>query len=378
MGKYDALAYGEQRAGEWMDKHGIPITSRKMVDDVADRARKGGLLGGKNGTIVTVTTSEQAASIVARLTKTTDGKGKATPDEIRSNATRLAGDGMFIILHANAATKGPRDLIKIFKDNKFTFEEPSKDAGSMIDKLMRSVSLSPQVRSQLLDYVGEQYDLLLPIVRSISKMDRAEQEALTWADVSMRLAIGKGTVTPWGSKGQKGLSEYMVEGDLPGAIEHYQRMVAGGSQPIMFVGWLGKTITDRALSVALMRALGMDADKAAAAIVTKGSSWFVSKDVATVSRRCAALTAADFLELSRLTAVDMTMIRKRGRKNRLDDDGKPIKKENGSGYVFDWVDCPVREVLDDEVVGLRMVIRATKTFSGDPSCVRRRKMEAIA
>lgn len=378
MGKYDSLAYGEQRAGEWMDKHGIPITSRKMVDDVADRARKGGLLGGKNGTIVTVTTSEQAASIVARLTKTTDGKGKATPDEIRSNATRLAGDGMFIILHANAATKGPRDLIRIFKDNKFTFEEPSKDASSMIGKLMRSVSLSPQVCSQLLDYVGEQYDLLLPIVRSISKMNRAEQEALTWTDVSMRLAIGKGTVAPWGSKGQKGLSEYMVEGDLSGAIEHYQRMVAGGSQPIMFVGWLGKTITDRALSVALMRALGMDADKAAAAIVTKGSSWFVSKDVATVSRRCAAFTAADFLELSRLTAVDMTMIRKRGRKNRLDDDGKPIKKENGSGYVFDWVDCPVREVLDDEVVGLRMVIRATKTFSGDPSCVRRRKMEAIA
>lgn len=374
MGKYDALAYGEQRAGEWMDKHGIPITSRKMVDDVADRARPGGLLGGKNGTIVTVTTSEQAADIVARLTKTSSGdrKAKATADEIRANAARLAGDGMFIILRANAATKGPRDLMKIFKDNGFTFEEPGKNADSMVSKLMKTVSLSPQVRAELLAYVGEEYDSLLPIVRSIAKMPVEEQKALTWTDVSMRLAVGKGSVAPWGSKGQPGLSEYMTAGDVAGAIEYYQRLIAGGSLPIMFVGWLGKTIADRALTIALMRMSGEDAEAAAAIIVTKGNSRFVARDSAAINRRCRALTVSDFLALSRLTAMDMTMIRKRGRQNRLDDDGKPIKKENGSGYVFDWVDCPVREVLDDDVVGLRMVVRAAKTFSGDPSCVRRR------
>lgn len=382
MGKYAKLPYGEQRAGEWMEEQGIPITSRKTVTDIADRARRGGLLGGKNGTIITVTTAEQAASILNRLDKTPDGAKKPTKETIRSAASRLAGDGMFIILMANGALKEVRDLIKLFKDNGFWFEEPGKDSGPIISELLGSVDLSPRVRSELADYVGEQYDLLLPVVRSLSKLSKAEQRSLTWTDMCMRLAIGKGTVTPWGQGGQPGLSSYLKNGDVDGTVGYYQRMIEGGSLPIMFVGWLGRTITERAISLAMMRELGVSADDAAKSTATKGSVHYLAKDVKDIDKRCRSLTAADFLELARLTAVDMTLIRKRGKKNKLDDNGKPIKKvaeldidgkpvKKVTGYEFDWVDCPIREALDDDCVGLRMVLRAAKTFSGDASCVRR-------
>lgn len=363
MGKFKSASYGETVAADWLKSLGIEPTAITRVDDLSKRARPNGLLGGKSGTILKVDTADQAQLLGNRL----DPKDKCkTPvDEMITNANRLAGDGMYVLLSADGTSSAVRRLSKIFKLTGMTYDQPDKDATGTVNEIINRTHLAPSVKTALVDYVGEQYDNLLPIVKNIVQLPPSEQAEMTWEDVMIRIGTRPGSVLPWGGNGSMGLDAYIINGDVDGACAYYSRLMDGGSLPIMMAGWLAKKIADTAICVAVIDSLGVDARKAVNLVAPPKNPKavpYLAKNVNSVWRRVGGNPEA-MMKLAYDTMQDLAMIKKTGKKELKDENGNPLRKDDG-GVMFEIVAPPLRESLDDKTLLLRMVVRAADAFAG--------------
>lgn len=363
MGKFKSASYGETVASDWLKSLGIGPTSITRVDDLSKRARPNGLLGGKTGTILKVDTADKAQLLGDRI----DPKGKCeTPaEEMIANANRLAGDGMYVLLSADGTTSAVRRLSKVFKITGLTYDQPDKDAAGAVNEIINRTHLDPNVKKKLTAYVGEQYDNLLPIVKNIEQLPPLEQANMTWEDVMLRIGTKPGSVTPWGGNGSMGLDGYIIKGDVDGACAYYSRLMNGGTIPIMMAAWLARKIADVAICVAVMDVLGLDAMSAvnlAAPPKNPNAARYLASDVNRVWRRVGGGPDA-MMKLAYETMQDLAFIRKTGKKELKDENGVPLRKDNGD-VMFEFVTPPLREYLDDKTVLLRMVVRAADAFAG--------------
>ena len=363
MGKFKSSSYGETVAADWLKSLGIEPTSITRVDDLSKRARTNGLLGGKSGTILKVYTASEAQLLGDRIDP--NGKCKTPVDEMIHNANRLAGDGMYVLLSADGTSSAVRRLAKIFKLTGMTYDQPDKDAAGTVNEIINRTHLDTSVKTALVNYVGEQYDNLLPIVKSIDQLPSSEQAEMTWEDVMIRIGTRPGSVLPWGSNGSSGLDDYVINGDVDGACAYYSRLMDGGSLPIMMAGWLSRKIADVAICVAVIDVLGLDSREAVNLIAQPKNSkavFYLSKRLDDVWRRVGGDPEA-MMKLAHDTMQDLEMIRKTGKKELKDEDGHPLKKDDG-GVMFEIVAPPLRESLDDETLLLRMIVRAADAFAG--------------
>ena len=383
MGKFTSLPYGEQVAADTLEEWGIDPTDQVRTNDVQNRARAVNLFGTINGTVLTIDSKDTAESVLRLLTQKLDidfkpktlKLGQADKAQLEKNAHSLAGHGMFIIQNANANLGAVKNLVKLFQSMGWKYTEPAKNASGEVNEILADCKLPAVLKRRLVEHVGDQYDLLLPVVRGIRDLTDRQQREMTWEELWVRMNPNPGSIPPWGSNGSPGLFDHVIQGRTEDAVAFYQRLVDSGTPPIQFAAWFANQVGQYATMKLLVDYHDVDLDTAAHIVglpapssgrypdplVGKRTGWLTEKNFRFIQRR--RIKRNVLRQLVKRTADDLAMIKKSGRMPVTDVMGDPILDGNGEELV-QVLDRPIDEMLDDVSTGMRMVFRAAAVFGG--------------
>lgn len=383
MGKFTSLPYGEQVAADTLEEWGIDPANQVRTNDVQNRARAVNLFGTINGTILTIDSKDTAESVLRLLTQKLDidfkpktlKLGQADKTQLEKNAHSLAGHGMFIIQNANANLGAVKNLVKLFQSMGWKYTEPAKNASGEINEILADCKLPAVLKRRLVEHVGDQYDLLLPVVRGIRDLTDRQQREMTWEELWVRMNPNPGSIPPWGSNGSPGLFDHVIQGRTEDAVAFYQRLVDSGTPPIQFAAWFANQVGQYATMKLLVDYHDVDLDTAAHIVglpapssgrypdplVGKRTGWLTEKNFRFIQRR--RIKRNVLRQLVKRTADDLAMIKKSGRMPVTDVMGDPILDGNGEELI-QVLDRPIDEMLDDVSTGMRMVFRAAAVFGG--------------
>lgn len=383
MGKFTSLPYGEQVAADTLEEWGIDPTDQVRTTDVQNRARAVNLFGTINGTVLTIDSKDTAESVLRLLTQKLDldfkpktlKLGQADKAQLAKNAHSLAGHGMFIIQNANANLGAVKNLVKLFQSMGWKYTEPAKNASGEVNEILADCKLPAVLKRRLVEHVGDQYDLLLPVVRGIRDLTDRQQREMTWEELWVRMNPNPGSIPPWGSNGSPGLFDHVIQGRTEDAVAFYQRLVDSGTPPIQFAAWFANQVGQYATMKLLVDYHDVDLDTAAHIVglpapssgrypdplVGKRTGWLTEKNFRFIQRR--RIKRNVLRQLVKRTADDLAMIKKSGRMPVTDVMGDPILDGNGEELV-QVLDRPIDEMLDDVSTGMRMVFRAAAVFGG--------------
>ena len=383
MGKFTSLPYGEQVAADTLEEWGIDPTDQVRTTDVQNRARAVNLFGTINGTVLTIDSKDTAESVLRLLTQKLDldfkpktlKLGQADKTQLEKNAHSLAGHGMFIIQNANANLGAVKNLVKLFQSMGWKYTEPAKNASGEVNEILADCKLPAVLKRRLVEHVGDQYDLLLPVVRGIKDLTDRQQREMTWEELWVRMNPNPGSIPPWGSNGSPGLFDHVIQGRTEDAVAFYQRLVDSGTPPIQFAAWFANQVGQYATMKLLVDYHDVDLDTAAHIVglpapssgrypdplVGKRTGWLTEKNFRFIQRR--RIKRNVLRQLVKRTADDLAMIKKSGRMPVTDVMGDPILDGNGEELV-QVLDRPIDEMLDDVSTGMRMVFRAAAVFGG--------------
>lgn len=383
MGKFTSLPYGEQVAADTLEEWGIDPTDQVRTTDVQNRARAVNLFGTINGTVLTIDSKDTAESVLRLLTQKLDldfkpktlKLGQADKTQLEKNAHSLAGHGMFIIQNANANLGAVKNLVKLFQSMGWKYTEPAKNASGEVNEILADCKLPAVLKRRLVEHVGDQYDLLLPVVRGIRDLTDRQQREMTWEELWVRMNPNPGSIPPWGSNGSPGLFDHVIQGRTEDAVAFYQRLVDSGTPPIQFAAWFANQVGQYATMKLLVDYHDVDLDTAAHIVglpapssgrypdplVGKRTGWLTEKNFRFIQRR--RIKRNVLRQLVKRTADDLAMIKKSGRMPVTDVMGDPILDGNGEELV-QVLDRPIDEMLDDVSTGMRMVFRAVAVFGG--------------
>lgn len=383
MGKFTSLPYGEQVAADTLEEWGIDPTDQVRTTDVQNRARAVNLFGTINGTVLTIDSKDTAESVLRLLTQKLDldfkpktlKLGQADKAQLEKNAHSLAGHGMFIIQNANANLGAVKNLVKLFQSMGWKYTEPAKNASGEVNEILADCKLPAVLKRRLVEHVGDQYDLLLPVVRGIRDLTDRQQREMTWEELWVRMNPNPGSIPPWGSNGSPGLFDHVIQGRTEDAVAFYQRLVDSGTPPIQFAAWFANQVGQYATMKLLVDYHDVDLDTAAHIVglpapssgrypdplVGKRTGWLTEKNFRFIQRR--RIKRNVLRQLVKRTADDLAMIKKSGRMPVTDVMGDPILDGNGEELV-QVLDRPIDEMLDDVSTGMRMVFRAAAVFGG--------------
>lgn len=383
MGKFTSLPYGEQVAADTLEEWGIDPANQVRTTDVQNRARAVNLFGTINGTILTIDSKDTAESVLRLLTQKLDidfkpktlKLGQADKTQLEKNAHSLAGHGMFIIQNANANLGAVKNLVKLFQSMGWKYTEPAKNASGEVNEILADCKLPAVLKRRLVEHVGDQYDLLLPVVRGIRDLTDRQQREMTWEELWVRMNPNPGSIPPWGSNGAPGLFDHVIQGRTEDAVAFYQRLVDSGTPPIQFAAWFANQVGQYATMKLLVDYHDVDLDTAAHIVglpapssgrypdplVGKRTGWLTEKNFRFIQRR--RIKRNVLRQLVKRTADDLAMIKKSGRMPVTDVMGDPILDGNGEELV-QVLDRPIDEMLDDVSTGMRMVFRAAAVFGG--------------
>ena len=117
----------------------------------------------------------------------------------------------------------PRTSTKKLEDNfkkmgGTIYAPPSKGELTLPQKLVSELNLSRSVKEMLLAYVGEDYDLLLPLVESISELPKETHPRITEEDIYLRFPQPKGAIAPWT------IEQPLLAGKMTEAIDVLRRV----------------------------------------------------------------------------------------------------------------------------------------------------------
>ena len=383
MGKFTSLPYGEQVAADTLEEWGIDPTDQVRTTYVQNRARAVNLFGTINGTVLTIDSKDTAESVLRLLTQKLDldfkpktlKLGQADKTQLEKNAHSLAGHGMFIIQNANANLGAVKNLVKLFQSMGWKYTEPAKNASGEVNEILADCKLPAVLKRRLVEHVGDQYDLLLPVVRGIRDLTDRQQREMTWEELWVRMNPNPGSIPPWGSNGSPGLFDHVIQGRTEDAVAFYQRLVDSGTPPIQFAAWFANQVGQYATMKLLVDYHDVDLDTAAHIVglpapssgrypdplVGKRTGWLTEKNFRFIQRR--RIKRNVLRQLVKRTADDLAMIKKSGRMPVTDVMGDPILDGNGEELV-QVLDRPIDEMLDDVSTGMRMVFRAAAVFGG--------------
>lgn len=383
MGKFTSLPYGEQVAADTLEEWGIDPANQVRTNDVQNRARAVNLFGTINGTVLTIESKDTAESVLRLLTQKLDidfkpktlQLGQADKTQLEKNAHSLAGHGMFIIQNANANLGAVKNLVKLFQSMGWKYTEPAKNASGEVNEILADCKLPAVLKRRLVEHVGDQYDLLLPVVRGIRDLTDRQQREMTWEELWVRMNPNPGSIPPWGSNGSPGLFDHVIQGRTEDAVAFYQRLVDSGTPPIQFAAWFANQVGQYATMKLLVDYHDVDLDTAAHIVglpapssgrypdplVGKRTGWLTEKNFRFIQRR--RIKRNVLRQLVKRTADDLAMIKKSGRMPVTDVMGDPILDGNGEELI-QVLDRPIDEMLDDVSTGMRMVFRAAAVFGG--------------
>lgn len=111
-----------------------------------------------------------------------------------------------------------------------------KTGSGVARNLVKSINFSKDVKTYLLEYVGNDYEALVPIIRSISNLSPARQKKITVEDMYLRLPKPPGSIPPWD------VEKPLLSGDASKTIETYRR-IAKNSHYLTVVFILRKKVS---------------------------------------------------------------------------------------------------------------------------------------
>lgn len=127
------------------------------------------------------------------------------------------GPGLIITsIHAQG-TKKIENLIEKSKGIVVKKAKPSE----MKNKLLSRVKLNKDAKEFLVNYVGEDYQILIPLINQLEKLTKEEQSALPIEELIVKLPSKPGSVLPWE------FINPLLEGNANEAINLYKRCVEG-------------------------------------------------------------------------------------------------------------------------------------------------------
>lgn len=158
------------------------------------------------------------------------------PDHIKSTVTALekavkedrlaslVGNGLIIM--TQVPQRSLKKMNTLVAAQGGTVVDPlhdSKSKESPASKLLKTLNLSADVRRAILEYVGEDYDSLIPIVRNLSEIPKNKHRSITVDQMMMRLPQTPGLMPIWEVWNE------MERGNLQEAVRAYRRFPKSAS-----------------------------------------------------------------------------------------------------------------------------------------------------
>jgi DNA polymerase III delta subunit len=114
-----------------------------------------------------------------------------------SLADRMSA-GLVIMCSVNRnSTKKLESLVSRNGGRVITTKETSKDRSPAALRMLKSLSIPSDVKSFLVDYAGDDYSLVIPLIEELASVSPRQQRLVTLDKIELRLAKSAGSLTPW-------------------------------------------------------------------------------------------------------------------------------------------------------------------------------------
>lgn len=115
-----------------------------------------------------------------------------------SSIHSVVGEGLIIMTSvARTSTKKLETIIAALGGEVVIAKPGAKDGMTTGEKLINDLGFTREVKNYLLAYVGDDYEALIPIARSLSDIPKDQHKRITIEDIYIRLPKAPGAVPPW-------------------------------------------------------------------------------------------------------------------------------------------------------------------------------------
>lgn len=142
-------------------------------------------------------------------------------EEIKESSSieSAVGEGLILMTSvARTSTKKLETLIAAFGGEVAIAKPGAKDGMSTGEKLINDLGFTREVKNYLLAYVGDDYEALIPIARSLSDIPKEQHKKITIEDIYIRLPKAPGAVPPWE------IEKPLFAGDISKTVEVFRRI----------------------------------------------------------------------------------------------------------------------------------------------------------
>lgn len=133
-----------------------------------------------------------------------------------------------VLVLVNTARTITKKLEKLAKEKDIKLIIPKVDSKNITEKIVRDSALSCSVKNYLIDYAGEDYELVLSFLNAIDSIPVSVHGKLTVDDVVIRLPYPPGSKPPWD------LINYYRAGNYQSLLDEYDDIVSQSS-PIALI-----------------------------------------------------------------------------------------------------------------------------------------------
>jgi len=126
--------------------------------------------------------------------------------------------GLIITSSANRNSTKKLEALVSELGGKVIAADSGKGALTMTEKLVSELHLNREVRQFLIDYLGDDYEGAISIVRSLSEFSKEVHQKITIEDLYIRLPQAPGSVPPWE------IEKFLWKGDSSKTIEIFRRV----------------------------------------------------------------------------------------------------------------------------------------------------------
>lgn len=141
--------------------------------------------------------------------------------------TATFDSGLIVMCNVNRTqTKKLESIMQ--KNDSIMYIPPAKGNETLAEKLISEIKLQKNIKDFLLDYIGDDYDTILPLVESLSQIPEKFHSKITIDDLYVRLPQPPGSIPPWE------IEEPVFVGDVNRAISLSRRI----NQHASYLVWL--------------------------------------------------------------------------------------------------------------------------------------------
>lgn len=181
------------------------------VQYVSDFHKVGGsiLFGDPPPSVMVVNDLNQLKALTATLEKA-DTEGVLVP--------ALSYGLIILTTVARVSTKKLEALAVRVGGEVILAKENAKDKSNVAEKLLSESHIPTAVRKFIVDYAGDDYDSIIPAVKSLASLPANSQKRLTIEDMFVRMPQAPGSIPPWD------IEAPLLAGNVEKTVETFRRI----------------------------------------------------------------------------------------------------------------------------------------------------------